>query len=83
MRPEAWYTKYEHSPSIDFFGLGNDTTDAQPASYLFDDFSSDFDAAIGPARSFRVGFTGGYYRAHTAASGESGLPPIDEVYPPE
>ena len=78
-----WYTKYEHSPSIDFFGIGNDTTNSQHASYLFDDFSSDFDAAIAPARSFRVGFTGGYYGAHTAASGKAGLPPIDEVYPPE
>ena len=78
-----WYSKYEHSPSIDFFGIGNDTTNSNRASYLFNDFSSDFDAAIAPARSFRIGFTGGYYGAHTATSGEAGLPPIDELYPPE
>ena len=37
-----WYTKYEHSPDIDFYGIGNDTTDSRRASYLFDDLSSDF-----------------------------------------
>ena len=78
-----WYSKYEHSPHIDFFGIGNDTTNSRRASYLFNDFSSDFDAAIAPARSLRVGFTGGYYEAQTAASGKAGLPPIDELYPPE
>lgn len=77
-----WYTKYEHSPRIDFFGIGNDTTNSNRTSYLFDDFSSDFNAAIAPARLFRVGFTGGYYRAHTAPSGEEGLPPIIQAYPP-
>ena len=78
-----WYTNYEHSPSIDFFGIGNDTTNSNRASYLFNDLSSDFSAAIAPARSFRIGLTGGYYQAHTAASGEAGLPPIDEEFPPE
>jgi outer membrane protein assembly factor BamA len=78
-----WYTKYEHSPRIDFFGIGNDTTNSRHTGYLFDDFSSDFDAAIAPARSFRVGFTGGYYRAHTATTGKGGFPPIDEEYPPD
>ena len=48
-----WYTKYEHSPAIDFYGIGNDTTNANQASYLFNDLSSDFDVAIAPARSFR------------------------------
>ena len=78
-----WYTKYEHSPAIAFFGIGNDTINSNQANYLFNDLSSDFDAAIAPARSFRVGFTGGYYRAHTATSDKGGRPPIDEVYPPE
>ena len=78
-----WYTKYEHSPSVDFFGIGNATTNSNRASYLFNDFSSDVSGAIAPARSFRVGFTGGYYRAHTEPSGEEGLPPIDDEYPPD
>jgi len=78
-----WYTKYEHSPSINFFGVGNDTTDARRASYLFNDLSSDFSAAIAPVRVFRVGATGGYYRAHTAASGDTDFPPIDEAFPPD
>ena len=29
------------------------------------------------------GATAGYYRAHTAPSGEGGLPPIDEAFPPQ
>ena len=78
-----WYTKYERSPHIDFFGIGNDSTNANQVSYLFNDFSSDVNAAFAPAPSFRVGLTGGYYQAHTAPSGENEFPPIDEVYPPE
>jgi outer membrane protein assembly factor BamA len=78
-----WYTKYEHSPSIDFFGIGNDTTNSHKASYRFDDLSSDFSAGIAPTRSLRVGLSGGYYRAHTATSEREEFPPIDVTYPPE
>lgn len=78
-----WYTKYEHSPGIDFFGVGNDTTNATRASYLFNDFSSDFAGAIAPARSFRVGVTGGYYRAHTAPGGDDSISSFLEVYSPK
>jgi outer membrane protein assembly factor BamA len=77
-----WYTKYEHSPEIDFFGVGNDTTNTNRASYRFDDLSSDFNAEFSPARLFHLGVTGGYYQAHTATSSESGLSPINDAYPP-
>jgi outer membrane protein assembly factor BamA len=78
-----WYTKYEHSPEIDYFGIGNNTAESSRSSYRFDDFSSDFDGAWGPSRYVRLGLTGGYYQAHTATSGEEGIPPINENFTPE
>ena len=78
-----WYTKYEHSPSIDYFGLGNASSKDTRASYRFDDLSSDFLASVQPFQDVYFGATGGYYRAHTAPSGEGGLPPIDEAFPPQ
>jgi outer membrane protein assembly factor BamA len=77
-----WYTKFEHSPQIDYFGIGNSTAESNRSSYLFDDTSSDLDAAWGPSRYVRLGLTGGYYQAHTRTSGESGVPPIDEAFTP-
>jgi outer membrane protein assembly factor BamA len=78
-----WYTKFEHSPAIDYYGTGNATSKTDRSSFTFDDFSSDFNAAYEPARALRFGATGGYYHAHTATSGEDGVPPIDEAFPPE
>ena len=78
-----WYTKFEHSPQIDFFGTGNDSVEANRASYRYDDFSSDFNAGFEPVRNFRIGATGGYFRPHTDLSGEEDLPPIDENFPAE
>jgi len=78
-----WYTRFEHSPQIDYFGAGNKSLEANRASYLYNDFSSDFNAAFEPVRNFRVGATGGYFQPHTALSGEEGLPAIDQAFPGE
>src|SRR5262249_26893139 len=59
------------------------TTNTNRASYRFDDLSSDINAEFSLARMFHLGVTGGYYQAHTATSGESGLPPINDAFPPE
>src|SRR5262245_64284778 len=64
-----WYTKFEHSPSIDYFGLGNESSEDLRASYRFDDFSSDLYASFELVRYLHLGATGGYYRVHTAPSG--------------
>jgi hypothetical protein len=77
-----WYTKYEHSPTVDYFGSGNDTSDAHRSSFRYDDFSSDFNAAYEPIRDLRFGATGSYFYAHTAPSGEEDVPPIDQAFPP-
>jgi outer membrane protein assembly factor BamA len=77
-----WYTKYEHSPEIDYFGAGNDTSNDIRSSFRYDDFSTDLNATYEPARNLHFGATGGYFHAHTAPSGEDGVPPIDQLFRP-
>jgi len=77
-----WYTKFEHSPQIDYFGEGNSSSNDDRTSYRYDDFSSDFAGSFEPVRDLHFGVTGGYFHAHTAHSDEEGLPPIDEAFPP-
>jgi hypothetical protein len=77
-----WYTKYEHSPHLDYFGEGNNSSEANRTTYRYDDFSSDFNASFELVRRFHVGGTGGYFQAHTAPSGEDDVIPIDEAFPP-
>jgi outer membrane protein assembly factor BamA len=74
-----WYTRFEHSPQIDYFGVGNESSKDNPTSYRYDDFSSDFYGSFEPVRFLHFGATAGYFHAHTA---ESGLPPIDDAYAP-
>ena len=78
-----WYTRFEHSPEIDYYGLGNRSTNLNRTSYKYDDLASDFNASFEVTRGVRIGATGGYFHAHTGRSGEDGVPPIDEAYPPE
>jgi outer membrane protein assembly factor BamA len=78
-----WYTRFEHSPEIDYFGSGNDSVEANRTSYRYDDLSSDVSASFAVTRRFRIGATGGYFHARTAPSGEDDLPPINEAFPPE
>ena len=78
-----WYTRYEHSPHIDYFGQGNDSLEANRTSYRYDDFSSDFNASFAVTRRVHFGGTGGYFHAHTAPSGEDDVIPIDEAFPPD
>jgi len=77
-----WYTRFEHSPRIDYFGQGNDSAEANRTSYRYDDFSSDFNASFALMRHVRIGATGGYFHAHTAESGEDDVIPIDQAFPP-
>jgi outer membrane protein assembly factor BamA len=76
-----WYTKYEHSPNIDYYGFGNESSKENLTGYLYDDFTTDFSATWEPVRLLRLGLTGGYLFAHTEEGSEE-LPPIGEVFPP-
>jgi outer membrane protein assembly factor BamA len=77
-----WYTKFESSPDIDFYGLGNTSPQENHTTFGYDDLTTDFDAAYEPFRHIRLGFTGGYLHAHTS-QGHDDFPPIDETFPPE
>jgi len=37
-----WYTKFESSPDIDYYGLGNSSPKEAHTSYAYDDLTSDF-----------------------------------------
>jgi outer membrane protein assembly factor BamA len=78
-----WYTKYEHSPEIDYYGRGNSSSKDDRTSYRYDDLSSDFFGSFEAARYLHLGVTGGYFQAHTARSDEDGPPPIDEAFAPD
>jgi hypothetical protein len=49
-----WYTKFEHSPHINYFGSGNGTSEANRTSFQYDDFSSDFNAGFVTSRFFHA-----------------------------
>jgi outer membrane protein assembly factor BamA len=76
------YSKYEHSPDIDFYGLGNTSPKDNHTSFAYRDFTADFDAVYEVVRYLRLGFTTGYMHAHTG-DGHDDFPPIDEAFPPD
>ena len=77
-----WYTKYESSPDIDFYGLGNTSPKENHTSFAYDDLTTDVDAAFQALRHLDVGFTTGYLHADTGR-GHDDFTPIDELFPPE
>ena len=77
-----WYTKYESSPDIDFYGLGNTSPEVNHTTFGYDDFTTDVDASYQALRHVRLGFTGGYLHADTGR-GHDDFPPIDEVFTPD
>jgi hypothetical protein len=78
-----WYSRLEHSPRINYFGLGNTSLETNRSSYRYNDLSSDFSGELRLGRRFHFGATGGILHADTAASGEDGVAPIDEAFTPE
>jgi outer membrane translocation and assembly module TamA len=76
-----WYTKYESSPDIDFYGLGNDSPKENHTSFSYDDLTTDVDAAYQALRHLEVGFTTGYLHADSSR-GHDDFTPIDELFPP-
>ena len=77
-----WYTKYESSPDIDFYGLGNDSPKENHTSFSYDDLTTDVDAAYQALRHLEVGFTTGYLHADSSR-GHDDFTPIDELFPPD
>jgi outer membrane protein assembly factor BamA len=77
-----WYSKYESSPDIDFYGIGNSTPKENHTAFAYDDLTTDVDAAYQALRHLEVGFTAGYLHADTGR-GTDGFTPIDELFPPD
>ncbi|HEY6615274.1 MAG TPA: BamA/TamA family outer membrane protein [Vicinamibacterales bacterium] len=77
-----WYTKYESSPDIDFYGLGNDSPKENHTSFSYDDLTTDVDASYQALRHLEVGFTTGYLHADSSR-GHDDFTPIDELFPPD
>jgi surface antigen Omp85-like protein len=77
-----WYTKYESSPDIDFYGIGNSTPKENHTAFAYDDITTDVDAAYQAFRNLEVGFTTGYLHADTGRGTDS-FTPIDELFPPD
>ena len=77
-----WYTKYESSRDIDFYGLGHDTPKENHTSFSYDDLTTDVDAAYQALRHLEVGFTTGYLHADSSR-GHDDFTPIDELFPPD
>src|SRR5262245_27455098 len=77
-----WYTKYEHSPRLDYYGQGNDSNQDDRTSYLLEDLTTDVNAGFEPVRFLRLGLTGGVMDVHTGQGKRSGVPSIDDVFDP-
>ena len=77
-----WYTKYESSPDIDFYGLGNTSPKENHTSFSYDDLTTDVDASYKALRHLDVGFTTGYLHADSSR-GHDDFTPIDELFPPD
>jgi outer membrane protein assembly factor BamA len=78
----SWYTKYERSPRLDYYGQGNESNESDRTSYLLEDLASDVNAGFEPVRSLRVGLTGGFMDVHTGPGKRGGVPSIEERFDP-
>jgi hypothetical protein len=78
-----WYTKYESSPDIDFYGLGNASPKENRTSFEYNDLTTDVDAAYQALRHVELGFTAGYLGARTDRGHDDDFTPIDEAFSPE
>ena len=75
-----WYTKYQSSPRLDYYGQGNDSNESDRTSYLLEDFTTDVNAGFEPVRFLRLGLTGGYMDVRTGAGKRDGVPSIEELF---
>ena len=78
-----FYTKYEYSPQMDFYGQGGDSLEEARTSYVFEDFATDFRLGFNFTDSLRAGFTIGGLAVHTGTGKRSGFPSTDEIFDSE
>ncbi len=77
-----FYTKYERSPQMDYYGSGGDSNESDRSSYLLEDLSADFRAGFELFRNFRVGATAGALVTRTGRGRRGGVPSTGDVFDP-
>jgi outer membrane protein assembly factor BamA len=77
-----FYTKYENSPQMDYYGPGPNSAKSNRSSYRLEDFSVSIEGSIRVWRKLYVGPTGGAYAANIGKGKRSGVPSTDEVFHP-
>jgi outer membrane protein assembly factor BamA len=78
----TWYSKFESSPQLDYYGEGNGSNESDRTSYLLDDFTSDVNAGFEPLRFLRLGVTAGFIATHNGPGNRGGVPSTGEVFDP-
>jgi hypothetical protein len=75
-----WYSKFESSPRMDYYGTGTGSKKESRTSYLYEDFTTDLNLGVEPVGGFRLGLTGGFMTTHTGRGNRGGVPSIEEVF---
>ena len=65
---------------MDYYGQGNSSNEGDRTSYLYDDLTTDVNAAFEPARFLRLGLTGGFVDSHVGSGQRGGVPSIEERF---
>jgi hypothetical protein len=75
-----WYTRFESSPRVDYYGQGNSSNKDERTSYSYDDLTTDVHAGFELVRYLRLGLTGGVIGTHVGAGSRGGVPSIEETF---
>ena len=76
------YAKYEHSPRMDYYGPGQNSSRDDRTSYRFEDYSVDAQAGFQPVRNLNIGLTAGLISVLTGRGRRPGTPSTDELFAP-
>ena len=78
-----FYSKYEYSPQMDFYGKGRDSEKEDRTSYRLEDFGFDIDAGYAIRSKLRLGGTAGFYAVNPGFGKRSDVPVTQDVFSPE
>ena len=77
------YVKFEHSPQMDYFGQGNESSADDRSSYLLEDLAVDTNLGLTVFRGLRLGLTAGVVSVHTGPGKRNGVPKTEDHFPLE
>jgi hypothetical protein len=77
-----FYTKYENSPQMDYYGPGPDSAKSNRSSFRLEDVRLNLEGRFRVWRKFYVGGAGGIYVANTGKGERGGFPSTDEIFAP-